>query len=249
MMHGRSLAVAIPAVLALAVPASAGAACAQTSVEDLARTVPVVVTAKAQPGPLAPNGIGLLSPAAFHVVAYDQGSGPQDIKVQTALTNGASGLAALSEGVNPMVGQTWRLWGTLGADGVLQTSVCQGSALVVAQQTPTLTAGKRSASLRTASFAGVARGGGALQTVTVPRGTKAVLHVPARQASGGLSAAMAKSIVAVRQTRGTTTTSVAARWSASDGVLSAKLAAPKSGSATIIVITHAASYALRLRAG
>ena len=135
-LHGRSLAVAVPAALALIAPAAAGAACAQRSIEDLARTAPVVVTAKAQPGPVARNGLGLLSPATFKVVAYEQGTGPQEIKVRTALTEDPGGLAAMSDGVNPMAGQTWRLWGTLGADGVLQTSVCLGSTLAGVQQTP-----------------------------------------------------------------------------------------------------------------
>ena len=49
--------------------------------------------------------------------------------MRTALTEDPGGLAAMSEGVNPIAGQTWRLWGTLGADGVLQTSVCLGSTL------------------------------------------------------------------------------------------------------------------------
>ena len=148
MMHGRLLALAVPAALALAAPATAGAACAQSPLDQLVRTTPIVVTAQAQPGPLAPNGIGLLSPATFRVVAYDQGTGPGELKVQTALTNGSGGLAAVSEGVNPMAGQTWRLWGTIGADGVLQTSVCAGSTLMVAQQAPTLTTSRRAPAAR-----------------------------------------------------------------------------------------------------
>ena len=129
MLHGRSFAAIVPAALALLAPAAAGAACAQRSVDQIAREAPIVVTAKAQPGPVARNGVGLLSPATFKVVAYDQGTGPQEIKVETALTDGPGGLTAVSEGVNPMAGQTWRLWGTLGDDGVLQTNVCLGSTL------------------------------------------------------------------------------------------------------------------------
>jgi hypothetical protein len=248
MKLGRSLALAVPAALALAVPAAAGAACAQSSLEELARTVPVVVTAKAQPGPVASNGLGLLSPAPFRVVAYDQGTGPGDLKVQTALTSGSGGLSALSDGVNPMVGQTWRLWGTIGADGVLQTSVCLGSTLMVSQQAPALTSGRRSASLRAASFTGVPRSG-SLSTMTLARGTKALLQVPAREANLPVSAALAKTLVTVRLTRGTTTTTLAPRWSAKDGLLGARLSPPASGTTTVVVITRGASYALRLRAG
>lgn len=247
-MHGRALAVAIPAILALIAPAAASAACSQRPLDQIAREVPVVVTAKAQPGPLARGGIGLLSPATFKVVAYDHGSGPQEIKVQTALSDGPGGLVAAADGVNPSAGQTWRLWGTLGADGVLQTNVCLGSTLAGIRQTPSLAVGQRSAALRSASFDGVARGG-QLPTVTVPRGGRAILRLPATEANFPVSPGLAKSIVAVRVKRGSTTTTYPARWSASDGVLSAKVAAPQSGTTTLIVITRAASFAARLRAG
>ncbi len=246
--HGRSLAVAVPAALALIAPAAAGAACAQRPIEQLAREAPVVVTAKAQPGPVARNGLGLLSPATFKVVAYDQGSGPQEIKVRTALTEDPGGLAAMSEGVNPIPGQTWRLWGTLGADGVLQTSVCLGSTLTGLQPTPTLVAGRRSTVLRAADFAGVARAGQP-PLLTARRGGKVVLRLSASEANSPLSQPAARSIVAVRIRRGATTTSLTSRWSASEGVLSTTLSAPLSGTATVVVITRGASYAARLRAG
>ncbi len=247
-LHGRSLAAAVPAALALIAPAAAGAACAQRPLEDLARTVPVVVTAKAQPGPVARNGVGLLSPATFKVVAYDQGAGPQEIKVQTALTEGAGGLAAVSEGVNPMAGQTWRLWGAFGADGVLQTNVCLGSTLAGVQRTPSLVAGRRSTTLRAANLEGIARAGQP-PTLLAPRGGKVVLRLPASEANFPVTQTVARSIVAVRVKRGATTTSIAPRWSAAEGVLSAKLAVPASGTVTVVVITRGASYAARLRAG
>ena len=246
--HGRSLAVAVPAALALIAPAAAGAACAQRPIEDLARAAPVVVTAKAQPGPVARNGLGLLSPATFKVVAYEQGTGPQEIKVRTALTEDPGGLAAMSDGVNPMAGQTWRLWGTLGADGVLQTSVCMGSTLAGVQQSPSLAAGRRGTTLRAANLAGVPRAGQP-PTLIAQRGGKVVLRVPANEANFAVSQPVARSIVAVRIKRGATTTSLAARWSAAEGVLSANLPVPASGAVTVIVITRGASYAARLRAG
>ena len=246
--HGRSLAAVVPVALALVAPAAAAAACAPRPIDQLVREAPIVLTAKAQPGTLARNGIGLLSPATFKVVAYDQGSGPQELKVQTALTEGPGGLVAGTDGVNPMAGQTWHLWGSLGADGVFQTTVCLGSTLAGAQQAPTLSAGRRRTPLRAANFAGVPRGG-ALQTVTVPRGGKTVLQVPAREANFPVSPTAAKAIVAVRLIRGATTTTVPARWSAKEGVLSTKLSAPASGTATVVVITRAAAYAARLRAG
>jgi hypothetical protein len=247
-LHGRSLAAAVPAALALIAPAAAGAACAQRPLEQIAREVPVVVTAKAQPGPVARNGLGLLSPATFKVVAYDQGSGPQEIKVRTALTEDPGGLAAMSEGVNPIAGQTWRLWGTLGADGVLQTNVCLGSTLAGFQQTPSLVSGRRTTTLRAASLAGVPRAGQP-PTLTVPRGGKVVLRMATSEANFPVSQSTARSIVAVPIKRGATTTSLTSRWSAFQGVLSTKLTAPLSGTATIVVITRGASYAARLRAG
>jgi len=245
---GRSFILAVPAAIALTVPATAGAVCAQSPLADIVRTTPIVVTATAEPGPLAQSGIGLLSPAGFHVIAYDQGQGPSEIKVQTALTKDAAGLVAAEDGVNPIAGQTWRLWGTLGADGVLQTSTCLGSTLMVSGPAPTAQVGARKTSLRKASFAGVARGG-TLPTVTVGRGAKALLQVPAREAIVPVSPALAKSLVTVRVTHGAETTTLNARWSASDGLLGTKLAAPASGTSTVVVITRAASYALRLRAG
>lgn len=247
-LHGRSLAAVVPVALALVSPAAAGAACAQRPIDQIAREVPIVVTAKAQPGPVARNGVGLLAPATFKVVAYDKGSGPTDLKVQTALSAGPGGLTANSVGVNPSAGQTWRLWGTIGADGVMQTNVCLGSTLAGIRHTPSLAVGARSATLRVSSLDGVARGG-QLPTVTVPRGGRALLKLAATEANFPVSPALARSIVAVRVRRGTTTTTYPARWSASDGVLSARVSAPRSGTSTIVVITRAASFAARLRAG
>jgi len=248
MQHGRSLAAAAAVALALVAPAAAGAACAPRALDQLARAAPVVVTATAQPGPMARNGVGLLTPATFKVVAYDQGTGPQEIRVQTALTEGPGGLTAISDGVNPMAGQTWRLWGTLGADGVLQTTMCMGSTLAGFQQTPSLAVGRRTTALRAASLAGVARAG-LLPTVTVPRGGKVVLRLATSGANFPVSAMLAKSLVAVRVTRGATNTTYPARWSAKDGVLSTRLPAPSGGTSTLVVITRSASFAARLRAG
>jgi hypothetical protein len=246
---GRSFALAVPAVIALAVPATAGAACAVSpSLADTARSTPIVVTATAAPGPTAQNGIGLLSPASFHVVAYDQGQGPGDISVQTALTESAGSLVGLEDGINPRPGQTWRLWGTFGADGVLQTSICSPSTLVVGGSSPTVAVGARKTALRKASFAGVARSG-ALPTVTVKRGAKAVLQVRVPDVNAQELGSRPKALVAVRITRGATTTTLNPRWSASDELLSTKLSPPASGTSTVVVITRAASYALRLRAG
>ena len=90
-LQGRSFAAAVPVVIAVLSPAAAGAACAQRPLDQVAREVPVVVTATAQPGPAARNGVGLLSPATFKVTAYDQGAGPEEIKVETALTDGPAG--------------------------------------------------------------------------------------------------------------------------------------------------------------
>lgn len=248
-LHGRALTAAIPAAIALLAPAAAGAACAQRPLEQVAREVPVVVTATAQAGPLARNGLGLLSPAIFKVAAYDQGSGPQEIKVRTALTEDPGGLAAQPDGVNPIPGQTWRLWGTLGPDNVLKTSVCLGSTLAGASVSPAITSGRRTTTLRAATFAGVAHTGQA-PTLTAPRGGKVVLRVPATDANNlTVSQGLARSIVAVRITRGATTTSPPTRWSASDGALTTRIAVPASGTATVIVITRGASYAARLRAG
>ena len=236
-------------MLALVAPAAAGAACAPKPLDQLAREAPVVVTAKAQPGPVARNGLGLISPATFKVVAYDQGSGPQEIKVRTALTEDVAGnLTALSDGVNPIAGQTWRLWGTLGADGVLQTTVCGGSTLAAVSRTPSLVAGRRSTTLRPASIAGVPHAG-TTPTLVAPRGGKVVLRLPATEANGPVSQAAARAIVAVRLIRGAATTSVASRWSAGDAVLSTKLSVPATGTSTVVVITRGASYAAKLRAG
>jgi hypothetical protein len=243
-LAGGTTAFAVAGLLAL--PGSASAVCALTSLEKLARQSPVVVTAKAQPGPLAQSGVGLLSPATFRVVAYDQGSGPQEIKVQTALTTGANGLVAMSEGVNPLAGQTWRLWGSIAPDGSLQTSVCAGSVLAGAQGAPTLSAGRRSTTMRVASFAGVPRRG-ALPTLAIRRGTKALLRLPSREATGPMTVAQAGTIVALRTIRGTITTSVLGSWSGRDGVMSTKLPAG-SGTATVVVITRSATYAAKLRA-
>jgi len=240
---------AVPAALALVAPAAAGAACADSpSLADTVRSTPIVVTATAEAGPTARNGIGLLSPAGFHVVAYDQGQGPSELKVRTALTENGGALTALEDGINPRAGQTWRLWGSIDADGVFQTSTCLPSTLMVAGPAPLVKIGARKTSLRKASFAGLPRGG-ALPTVTLKRGAKAVLNVPVVEVNGQILAARAKALVTVRVTRGATTTTLNPRWSTTDELLATKLSAPASGTSTVVVITKAGSYALRLRAG
>lgn len=233
----------LPALIALAAPAGAGASCAQRPIAEIARETPIVVTARAEPGPLARNNIGLLSPAAFKVVAYDQGSGPAAIRVQTALSNDAGSLVVNADGVNPIAGQTWHLWGSFDTTGVLRTSLCLGSTLSGAQQTPSLGA----TSMRASTFAGDGRRG-PLPTVTAGKDGRVVLQLPVREANFPVSPALARSLVAVRIRRGAATTSYPARWSASDGVLSAKITAPPTGTATVVVITRAAAYAARLRA-
>ena len=234
-LHGRSLAAVVPAALALIAPAAAGAACAR-SVEQLARQAPVVVTAKAQPGPVARNGVGLLAPATFKVVAYDQGSGPRRSS-QTALTEGAAGLAAISEGVNPIGGQTWRLWGTLGADGVLQTTCAR------ARRSPGCSRRRRWRP-------------GAAPPRCAPRPsrrrrTPVAADADARRAAARSSCACqrarrtspcpqpaARAIVAVRVRRGATTTSLAEPLVRRRRRAEREDLAPASGTATIVVITR-----------
>jgi hypothetical protein len=248
MTRPRSLLLTLPAALALVAPAGAGASCAPQSLAALVREVPIVVTAKAQPGTVASNGIGLLSPATFHIVAYDKGAGPADVQVQTALTEGTNGLAAASDAINPLPGQTWRLWGAIGADGTFQTSACRGSRLLGADQAPTAVTAARSTTFAASSFAGVARSG-SLPTATVPRASKATIQIPMREANLPVTAARARTLVAVQIRRGAATSTITPRWTARDGQLTAKVAGPAQGAETVVVVTQAGSYALRLQAG
>ena len=135
--HGFSALFALVALCAA--PGVAQAACARIPLTDRAASAPVVVTAIALPGATARGGVGLISPAKFQVTRYEKGSGPGTIAVATALSKLADGTVGLgAEGINPLPGQRWLLWGSFDQSGVLTTSTCLGShrafASVVAPQ-------------------------------------------------------------------------------------------------------------------
>jgi len=77
-----------------------------------------------------PNYRGvLLSPARFRVRHYGKGSGPRFVRVTTATRKiGRDSYVTVGEGIAPRAGELWRIYGSRGKNGVVQTSFCSGSA-------------------------------------------------------------------------------------------------------------------------
>src|SRR4051794_7885982 len=143
------LAVALTAVLFALAPAAARAACA---IPDL-DAAPVDVLARPLPGPSVPGG-SLLSPASFAVVLYQKGKGPPVIPVSTGATLLPGGsYRLLGEGLFPHPGELWRLYGSFGAGGGLQSGTCDGPrAVPPPSPPPALTANGRSVEAVDATF-------------------------------------------------------------------------------------------------
>ena len=228
------------ALLAAAVPAAAQASCAATPLSDVVQRTPVIVTAQAQPGPTS-LGVGgpLISPATFKVRIWDKGSGAGSLKVITGSLGGGQNN---SEGIFPLPGQVWRLYGSLDAAGVLNTSLCSGSLAIVSHPAPSLLAGAKATSLKAASVAGVPRGG-KLPSATLGRGL--TLRIPVTRD------VPPSQDVATLLVRGGASKVLKLTYTPVPGekVLTARLtpAVAKRGG-TLIVITRSASFAATLRA-
>src|SRR5256885_11924119 len=82
-----------------AAPATASAACAAHPAPVYPDAVPLVFVGRALDGPFAP--------AHFQVLAYEKGSGPARVAVDT----GQSRSGGAAEGISPHAGELWRIYG------------------------------------------------------------------------------------------------------------------------------------------
>lgn len=236
----RSLvAVLSSALLIAAVPAAAHASCAATPLADVLQQTPVVVTAQAQPGATS-LGVGgpLISPATFKVRSWDKGSGAGSLKVTTGSLGGGQNN---SEGIFPLPGQVWRLYGSLDASGTLATSICSGSLAIVSHPAPAIIGGGATTTLKASTVAGAPHAG-KLPSAKITR--PATLRVPVTR-----DVPVAQD-VAVLLVKGGTSKVLKLTFVPVPGekVLTARLApaAVKRG-ATLVVVTRSASFAATLR--
>jgi hypothetical protein len=234
------LLVVVAALAAAALPSSASAACAKVPFKDLVNGASVVATVEFQAGD--PGDYGeLRTPAAAGVRVYDQGSGPQQLKVSTALGAVAFG----SEGIRPKTGELWRLYGAISPNGSFGTSICAGSVLMPAQAaTASLTLAGKSTPLAPASIAGRPHSG-VLPVVKLPRSGTAKL----RASSHALDAAAAQSVAACLVEPGHAVRTLKIKWKGRSSAMSGKLPKLKLGKkgATLVVVTRDASFAIALR--
>jgi hypothetical protein len=231
--------IALALATGAAVPASAGAACAKVPFKDLVGGSPVIATVEFLPGD---NTYGeLRTPAAAAVRVYDQGGGPQQLRVSTALGAVAFG----SEGIRPRAGELWRVYGTVSPNGSLGTSLCSGSIRMPAQTaSAALVAGGKTKQLVPASTAGKPHSG-KLPVVKLPK--SGALKLRAKSPAADTAAAQAVTARLVQPGRAAQTLKV--RWSGRSSAISGTLPKLKLGKkgGTLVVVTREASFAIALR--
>jgi hypothetical protein len=241
MKPSRMVTLIAPLALAVsaALPASAGAACARVPFKDLVSGAKVIATVEFLAGD---NAYGeLRTPAAADVKVYDQGSGPQQLKVSTALGAVAFG----SEGIRPKAGELWRVYGTVSPNGSLGTSVCAGSILMPAQTaSASLVAGGKTKALVPASIAGKPHSG-KLPVVKLPK--SGALKLRAKSPAGDAAAAQAATARLIQPGRAAQTLNV--KWSGRSSAISGTLPKLKLGKkgGTLVVVTREASFAIALK--
>ena len=238
--HRTVLITALAACCAAAsLPASASAACANVPLKDMVSGSKVIATVQFIDG--ASTYGELRTPAAANVVRYDQGSGPQQLKVSTAL----GALAFGSEGIRPKAGERWRVYGSISPNGSLGTSICSGSVLMPAQSAgASLTVGGKSRALTPSSVSGKPHSG-ALSAVKLPaKGT-----VKLRAVSPALDAAAAQVVTARLLEPGRAARTLKVTWSGRSSALTGKLPKLKLGKkgATLVIVTREAAFAIGLR--
>lgn len=112
--HAVAVALALASCILFAAP-PASAACAPTTEEQSLAAAEVVFEGIVLEGPL--------TPATFEVVTYLKGSGLSIVKVATGMGSGW----VMSEGIVPLPGEHWRIYGRWGSEGTIGTSVCENS--------------------------------------------------------------------------------------------------------------------------
>jgi hypothetical protein len=246
--HGPVTLLALAA--ALCSPAAAHAACAATPLAAQAASTPVIVMATALPGATGRGGVGLLSPATFRVTRYEKGSGPGTIRVGTALSKLADGTVGIgSEGINPLPGQRWLLWGSFDANGIFATSVCAGSHRAFTSiLTPQLrsSSGRVLGTLRRSAYDPAAIPG---KAVTVRRGRPLTLTT-------GVAAPVDRGQDALRLSAGLRA-KVNGRWQALDvswqagpeGQIAVRLKTVPAHTTALLLLTPSGFFAASLRAG
>ena len=124
-MKRRLLALALLLATAPAGAEAASVSCVVATEQQLRARAQVIFVGVALAGD---NATGtLLSPARFRVVRYVKGRGGRIVRVTTATRREGDGYSAISIGINPRVGERWRIYGRRNSSGVIVTSACDGS--------------------------------------------------------------------------------------------------------------------------
>lgn len=126
MVRRAAAVAAVISLLSFSAATAAFALCAPASEDEHFVRSAVVFEGTAQPGEARHRT--LLSPAIFKVERYLKGEGPARIQVTTAVSDAGDGMfMAVSNGINPLAGELWRIFASEETDGVWTTSQCQGS--------------------------------------------------------------------------------------------------------------------------
>lgn len=116
------------ALLLAPAPALAGV-CGTPTTE--AATGTVAFTGEALDGTADPSTGELVSPATFRVERWTTGDGADEVRVETAVTLDGTLIQKSSIGIAPRAGERWRIRGRVNADGILETTICDGSERVI----------------------------------------------------------------------------------------------------------------------
>ena len=114
--------------IAPARPSAAAASCAGVSPGQQFASARLVFLGRMLPGPstsMAGRDV-LGSPVSVRVLRYLKGTGPRTVRVATAVTIKSTGLTVLEDGIEPQVGEIWKLY-TQSRHQPFATSICGGS--------------------------------------------------------------------------------------------------------------------------
>ncbi len=133
-MHGRRilLGALLSAVLPITLAADAAASCAASSEQEYVQRAEVIFEGEVI-GEGSPyddghaSSLGEAQTARIRVTVYEKGSGAEEVDVLTGERRDGEMASFVSTGITPSAGETWRIYGRFVADGVVETSACDGS--------------------------------------------------------------------------------------------------------------------------
>lgn len=122
------------ALASLWIGPAAGASCAEESEEDrFARAELVFEGVAGGAGDPHDDGAdaGTASTARFTVDVYEKGTGPETVEVLTGERTDGDTVSMVSNGLTVTEGDRWRIYRRWESDGLVATSACDGSQLIV----------------------------------------------------------------------------------------------------------------------